>query len=217
MKILSTLALTTAAFGFAATASAGDCSTKKTQKTAQYTSTAPQTAVLGAQTHGATVQTVGYKKKAKGTIVDAAVATPDLSTLVAAVTAADLVGTLSDQGPFTVFAPTNAAFGALPAGTVETLLKPENKSKLQGILKAHVVSGKFKAKNIVALAEANGGSADIETVSGDTLTAVLKDGVLFVKDENGGMASVAITDIKKSNGVVHVVNSVLLPASNGAS
>jgi len=122
MKILSTLALTTAAFGFAATASAGDCSTKKTQKTAQYTSIAPQTAVLGAQTHGATVQTVGYQK-----------------------------------------------------------------------------------------------TADIETVSGDTLTAVLKDGVLFVKDENGGMASVAITDIKKSNGVVHVVNSVLLPASNGAS
>lgn len=216
MKLISTLALTTAALGFVATASAGDCSTKKSDKTAQFTTTtvAPQTTVLGATAYGATVQTVGYKNKDKGTIIDAAVATPDLSTLVAAVTAADLVGTLSGEGPFTVFAPTNAAFDALPAGTVETLLKPENIGMLQGILKAHVVSGKFKAKNIVALAEANGGSAEIQTVSGDTLTAVLSDGTLFVKDENGGMAGVSIADIKKSNGVVHVIDSVLLPVTD---
>jgi len=192
MKILSAFALTTAAFGLAATASAGDCAMKKANKTAQ----------------------LNYmKKKDKGTIIDAAVATPDLSTLVAAVKAADLVGTLSGEGPFTVFAPTNAAFDALPAGTVETLLKPENKGQLQAILKAHVVAGKFKAKNIVALAEGNGGSVDIETVSGDTLTAILTDGKLMVRDENGGLSSVAIADIKKSNGVVHVMDSVLLPVT----
>ncbi len=219
MKILSSLALTTAALGFANTASAGDCSTKKANKTAQYSTTAmtPQTAVLGASNQAATVQTVGYQKATKGTIVDAAVATPDLSTLVTAVKAADLVGTLSSDGPFTVFAPTNAAFNALPAGTVETLLKPENKGQLQTILKAHVVSGKFKAKNIVALAEANGGSVEIDTVSGDTLTAILSGGKLYVKDENGGLAGVTIADIKKSNGVVHVMDSVLLPVTDDYS
>ena len=150
-------------------------------------------------------------------IVENAVNSADHTTLVAAVKAAGLVDALMGPGPFTVFAPLNTAFDALPAGTVETLLKPENKSQLQGILKAHVVSGKFKAKNIVALAKANGGTADIQTVSGDTLTAVLSGDTLYVRDETGGLASVAIADIKKSNGVVHVVDKVLLPASDNAS
>ncbi|WP_371398433.1 fasciclin domain-containing protein [Fretibacter rubidus] len=160
---------------------------------------------------GATIQNAGYKKKAKKNIVETAVATESLSTLVAAVKAADLVGTLSGEGPFTVFAPVNDAFAALPAGTVETLLKPENKAQLTGILTAHVVAGKLKAKDIVKLAKENGGSVSVETVSGDTLTAVLNGDTLTVRDENGGVAGVALADVKTSNGVVHVVDSVLLP------
>ena len=211
MKLIFTLALTTAAFGFSGISSAGDHSPNKVKMTAQHTTSTSQTTILSAATQEANVQTVGYKNQDNGTIIDAALATPELSTLVTAVKAADLVDTLSSEGPFTVFAPTNAAFDALPAGLVETLLNPENKVMLQGILKAHVVSGKFKANDIVALAKANGGNVDIDTVSGDTLTAVLSDGILFVKDEHGGMAGVSIADIKKSNGVVHVIDNVLLP------
>ena len=205
-----TLTLTTAAVAFAATASAGDCSMNKAKKTATYTA-APATQVMStsAQNH---IVYAGYKKKNKGTIVDAAVATDSLSTLVAAVTAADLVDTLSSPGPFTVFAPLNDAFAALPAGTVETLLKPENKGQLQTILKAHVVSGNLSASDIIGLAKQNGGSVDVQTVSGDTLTAILSGDTLYVRDESGGLASVKKADIMKSNGVVHVVDKVLLPS-----
>ncbi len=157
------------------------------------------------------------EKAAKPTIVEAAMNTEALSTLVAAVKAADLVETLNSPGPFTVFAPTNDAFAALPDGTVETLLKPENKAALTNILTAHVVAGKLKAADIVALAEANGGSVDVQTVAGAILTAKLWDGKLYVKDENGGKASVAIADVKTSNGVVHVVDKVLLPSDDGNS
>jgi len=130
---------------------------------------------------------------------------------VAAVTAADLVDTLNSPGPFTVFAPLNDAFSALPEGTVESLLQPKNKHKLQDILKAHVVSGNLTAADIVSLAQRNGGTVDVQTVSGDTLTAVLAGGTLYVKDESGGLASVKKADIMKSNGTVHVVDRVLLP------
>lgn len=217
-KAVSIAALSTASVAFATSAFAGDCNMKKSQKTAQYTA-APNTAVLANTTHhGATIQYAGYgKKKDKGTIIDAAIATDSLSTLVAAVKASDLVGTLSSEGPFTVFAPTNDAFAALPAGTVETLLKPENIGQLQGILKAHVVSGKLKAKDIIQLAKDNGGTVDVTTVSGDTLTAVLAGGTLYVKDESGGLASVTTADVKKSNGVVHIVDRVLLPTDGSSS
>ncbi|MGB3455883.1 MAG: fasciclin domain-containing protein, partial [Litorimonas sp.] len=134
-----------------------------------------------------------------------------LSTLVAAVQAADLVDALSADGPFTVFAPTNDAFGALPAGTVDTLLMPENKDKLSKILTSHVVSGSFAAADVIALAEANGGKAELTTLSGAKLKAYAKDGKVYIKDENGGKATVATADVTTSNGTVHVVSSVLLP------
>jgi len=203
------LTLTTAALAFASTASAGDCNMKKAQKTAQYTAT-PATQVLGSSTQSNIVY-AGAHSTTKSTIVDAAVATESLSTLVAAVTAADLAETLSSPGPFTVFAPLNSAFAALPAGTVETLLRPENKHQLQGILKAHVVSGNLSAADIVGLAQKNGGTVDVQTVSSDTLTAVLAGDMLYVKDESGGLASVKKADIMKSNGTVHIVDRVLLP------
>lgn len=204
------LTLMTAGLAFAATASAGDCNMKKAQKTAQYTA-APATQVLSTSTQSHIVY-AGHHGKKKGTIVDAAVATDSLSTLVAAVTAADLVDTLASPGPFTVFAPLNDAFAALPEGTVEMLLQPKNKAKLQTILKAHVVSGNLSAADIIGLAEKNGGTVDVQTVSGDTLTAVLAGGTLYVKDESGGLASVKKADIMQSNGVVHVVDRVLLPS-----
>lgn len=148
---------------------------------------------------------------AKKNIVETAVSVDDLSTLVAAVKAAGLVDALSGDGPFTVFAPTNDAFAALPAGTVDTLLKPENKDKLTKILTAHVVAGSIDAAGVIAAVEAGDGKAMLTTLSGDTLTAYVKDGSVYVKDENGGKAKVAMADVQTSNGVVHVVTSVLLP------
>lgn len=203
------LTLMTAAIAFAGTASAGDCAMKKAQKTAQYTAT-PATQVLNSSAQSNIVY-AGHSAMTKGTIVDAAIATDSLSTLVAAVKAADLVETLSSSSPFTVFAPLNSAFDALPAGTVETLLQPKNKHQLQDILKAHVVSGNLSAKDIIGLAKQNGGTVDVQTVSGDTLTAVLAGDTLYVKDESGGLAAVKKADIMKSNGTVHVVDRVLLP------
>ncbi|GLQ25037.1 fasciclin [Algimonas ampicilliniresistens] len=144
-------------------------------------------------------------------IVETAVSVDALSTLVAAVQAADLAGALSADGPFTVFAPTNDAFGALPAGTVDTLLKPENKGTLSNILTSHVVAGSYDAASIIALAKANDGKAKLTTLSGAELKAYVKDGKVYVKDENGGKATVATADVQTSNGVVHVVTSVLLP------
>ncbi|WP_298918708.1 fasciclin domain-containing protein [uncultured Algimonas sp.] len=144
-------------------------------------------------------------------IVETAMDVDALSTLVAAVKAAELVEALSGDGPFTVFAPTNDAFGALPAGTVESLLEPANKDKLSKILTAHVVSGSLDAASVIALAEANGGEAEVTTLSGDTLIAYAEDGKVYVKDENGGKAMVATADVATSNGVVHVVDAVLLP------
>lgn len=144
-------------------------------------------------------------------IVENAVNSKDHTTLVAAVKAAELVDVLQSEGPFTVFAPTNAAFDKLPMGTVDTLLKPENKEQLQTVLKYHVVAGKWNAKEILNLIEKGDGKAVINTVSGGTLTAWKKGKDVYVTDENGNFAKVTIADVNQSNGVIHVVDSVLLP------
>jgi uncharacterized surface protein with fasciclin (FAS1) repeats len=144
-------------------------------------------------------------------IVDNAVNSADHTTLVAAVQAAGLVETLKSPGPFTVFAPVNAAFEKLPAGTVDTLLMPENKDQLVKVLTAHVVAGKMSAADLVENINAHGGSYNLQTVSGDALTAKLSGSKVFIFDEAGGAAEVTIADVNQSNGVIHVVNDVLLP------
>jgi uncharacterized surface protein with fasciclin (FAS1) repeats len=144
-------------------------------------------------------------------IVENAVNSKDHTTLVAAVKAADLVATLQSAGPFTVFAPTNEAFAALPAGTVDNLLKPENKSALAGVLTYHVVAGKLNSKDIAKLIKEGGGSATLKTVAGGSLTASMMGNKLVLKDESGGTSTVTIKDVNQSNGVIHVVDHVLLP------
>ncbi|MGY8903277.1 MAG: fasciclin domain-containing protein [Burkholderiales bacterium] len=144
-------------------------------------------------------------------IIDNAVNSKDHTTLVAAVKAASLVDTLKSAGPFTVFAPTNAAFAALPAGTVDTLLKPENKATLSGILTYHVVAGKVDAAALTKLITDGKGSATLKTVAGGSLVAKAAGGKVTVTDEKGGAATVTIADVYQSNGVIHVVDKVLLP------
>ncbi|HYW56752.1 MAG TPA: fasciclin domain-containing protein [Polaromonas sp.] len=144
-------------------------------------------------------------------IIDNAVNSKDHTTLVAAVKAAGLADTLKGPGPFTVFAPVNKAFAALPAGTVDTLLKPENKEMLTGILTYHVVAGKMDAAALKKAIADGKGSASLKTVAGGTLTAKLKGGKVMVTDEKGGTATVTIANVYQSNGVIHVVNKVLLP------
>jgi len=146
------------------------------------------------------------------TIVENAANSKDHTTLVAAVKAAGLAETLSGAGPFTVFAPTNAAFAKLPAGTVDTLLKPENKAMLTGILTYHVVPGRLTATDIAAQARANGGKAVLTTVQGAKLTVWEKDGSWYVSDAKGGTAKIGPADVLQSNGVIHVIDGVLLPA-----
>ena len=145
-------------------------------------------------------------------IVDTAVAAGDFTTLVAAVQAAGLVDTLKGEGPFTVFAPTNAAFAALPAGTVDTLLKPENKGTLTAVLTYHVVPGRLDAKTLAAKVKAGKGSAALTTVQGETLTVRSADGGVTVTDAKGNVATVTIADVQQKNGVIHVIDKVLLPA-----
>ena len=149
-----------------------------------------------------------YKTK---NIVENAVNSADHTTLVAAVKAAGLVETLSGTGPFTVFAPVNSAFAALPAGTVDTLLKPENKATLVKILTYHVIAGNFSSKDVVKAIKKGNGKATFKTVSGGTLTAMLDGSNVVLMDEKGGKSTVTIADVKQSNGVIHVVDSVLLP------
>jgi uncharacterized surface protein with fasciclin (FAS1) repeats len=144
-------------------------------------------------------------------IVENAVNSKDHTTLVAAVKAAGLVQTLEGPGPFTVFAPTNEAFEKLPAGTVDTLLKPENKDQLTKVLTYHVVAGKVSSKDLMKMIKTGGGKAELKTVEGGTLTATMQDGKILLTDEKGGMATVTIADVNQSNGVIHVVDSVLLP------
>lgn len=147
----------------------------------------------------------------KGNIVAAAASTPSLSTLVAAVKAANLTDTLASKGPFTVFAPTNDAFAKLPAGTVDTLLKPENRDKLANILTYHVVAGRYSAKAVLAAIKAGGGTTTLKTVSGGKLRAALQGGKVILTDENGGTSTVTKADLMQSNGIVHVIDTVVLP------
>jgi uncharacterized surface protein with fasciclin (FAS1) repeats len=144
-------------------------------------------------------------------IVENAVNSKDHTTLVAAVKAAGLVETLQSKGPFTVFAPTNAAFDKLPKGTVETLLKPENLKMLQTILTYHVVAGKMNASDIAKAIKMGNGKATLKTVSGGTLTAWMKGKELYISDENRNKAKVTIADVNQSNGVIHVIDAVVLP------
>ena len=144
-------------------------------------------------------------------IVENAVNSKDHTTLVAAVKAAGLVETLQSAGPFTVFAPTNDAFGKLPAGTVETLVKPENKATLTKILTYHVVAGRMTSSDLAKAIKAGKGKATLKTVSGGTLTAMMKGKSIELKDEKGGVSTVTIADVLQSNGVIHVVNTVLMP------
>lgn len=187
MKTILKATLVVASLSVFATspALAGDCAMKKAKSTAQM-SHSPD-------------------------IVDVAASNDNFGTLVAAVKAADLVGTLQSDGPFTVFAPTNAAFDNLPAGTVPTLLQPENKSQLQGVLTYHVVAGEVKAADLVHAIKDNGGAYTIQTVNGGTLSAQLIDGAPYLIDANRNAAKITATDIDASNGVVHVINRVVLP------
>jgi uncharacterized surface protein with fasciclin (FAS1) repeats len=144
-------------------------------------------------------------------IIDNAVNSKDHTTLVAAVKAAGLVETLKGPGPFTVFAPTNDALAALPAGTVDTLLKPENKGTRTKVLTYHVVAGKWDAQSLAKQIMDGMGSATLKTVAGGTLTAKAADGKIWLMDEKGATAQVTIPDVYQSNGVIHVVNKVLMP------
>ena len=144
-------------------------------------------------------------------IIDNAVNSKDHTTLVAAVKAAGLVDTLKGPGPFTVFAPTNAAFAALPAGTVDTLLKPESKPALTKVLTYHVVAGKMDSAALSKAIDAGDGKATLTEVSGGMLTATKSGSTIMLTDESGGMAHVTIADVVQSNGVIHVVDKVLLP------
>jgi uncharacterized surface protein with fasciclin (FAS1) repeats len=159
----------------------------------------------------AQVMVGGAPMYASKDIVDNAVNSKDHTTLVAAVKAAGLVQTLKGPGPFTVFAPTNEAFGALPAGTVDTLLKPENKAALTKVLTYHVVAGKMDSAALAKAIDAGGGKATLTEVSGGTVTATKSGSTIMLTDESGGMAHVTIPDVVQSNGVIHVVDKVLLP------
>jgi uncharacterized surface protein with fasciclin (FAS1) repeats len=159
-----------------------------------------------------TIQVGGAPMYPSKNIVENAVNSKDHTTLVAAVKAAGLVETLESAGPFTVFAPTDEAFKMLPAGTVESLVKPENKAILTGILTYHVVSGRLDSKTLMTMIKAGNGVAELKTVAGGKLWVMMKDKHLWLKDEKGGMAEITIKDVYQSNGVIHVVDHVLMPA-----
>ncbi len=151
----------------------------------------------------------GAPMSPKKNIVENASKSKDHTTLVAAVKAAGLVETLEGKGPFTVFAPTNEAFAELPAGTVDTLVKPENKKKLTAILTYHVVAGDLTAEKLMMMAKK--GKAELKTVNGEKLTVMAKGGKVMLTDAKGGMATVTIADVTQSNGVIHVIDKVLMP------
>lgn len=171
-------------------------------------------AILGTQFSMAqekTVEVGGAPMYPSKNIVENAVNSKEHTTLVAAVKAAGLVETLQSAGPFTVFAPTNAAFGKLPAGTVETLVKPENKTTLTKILTYHVIAGKYDAAAIAQLIKEGKGTAVLKTVAGGSLKASMKGKKLILTDEKGSTAEVTISNVYQSNGVIHVIDSVVLP------
>ncbi len=160
-----------------------------------------------------TVEVGGAPMYPSKNIVENAVNSKDHTTLVAAVKAAGLVETLMSAGPFTVFAHTNAAFEKLPAGTVATLLKPENKEILTAILTYHVVAGRLDSKSIIRLIKTGNGKAELTTVQGGKLWLFMKGNKLMIKDEKGGMSTITIKDVYQSNGVIHVIDAVALPKS----
>ncbi|MCE9661100.1 MAG: fasciclin domain-containing protein [Burkholderiales bacterium] len=164
-----------------------------------------------ALTASAQVMVGGAPMYSSKDIIDNAVNSKDHTTLVAAVKAAGLVETLKGAGPFTVFAPVNAGFAALPAGTVDSLLKPENKAALTKVLTYHVVAGKMDSAALSKAIDAGGGKAMLTAVSGGMLTATKSGSAIMVADESGGVAKVTIPDVVQSNGVIHVVDKVLLP------
>ncbi len=160
-----------------------------------------------------TVEVGGAPMYPSKNIVENAINSKDHTTLVAAVKAAGLVETLESAGPFTVFAPTNEAFDKLPKGTVETLVKPENKQTLTGILTYHVVAGKLDSKALAEKIKAGNGTAELTTVAGGKLYVMMKGNKIIIKDEKGGTSQVTIKDVYQSNGVIHVINTVLMPKS----
>ncbi len=164
-----------------------------------------------AQTAPDTVMVGGAPMYPSKNIIENAVNSKDHTTLVAAVKAAGLVDTLEGKGPFTVFAPTNEAFAKLPAGTVDTLLKPENKPTLVKILTYHVVSGAYTAADLMKLVKAGGGKATLKSVEGEPLTLTENGTKLFISGDKSGVAEVTISNVKQSNGVIHVISSVVLP------
>lgn len=158
-----------------------------------------------------TVEVGGAPMYPSKNIVENAVHSKDHTTLVAAVKAAGLVETLQSQGPFTVFAPTNKAFDKLPAGTVETLVKPENKAMLTSILTYHVVAGKLDSKELARRIKEGNGTAELTTVNGEKLWVMMNGKNVVLKDEKGGMSTVTIKDVYQSNGVIHVIDTVVMP------
>jgi uncharacterized surface protein with fasciclin (FAS1) repeats len=160
----------------------------------------------GSDKTGATQTTATAKD-----VVDIAIGSKDHTTLVAAVKAAGLVDTLKSAGPFTVFAPTNAAFGKLPAGTVESLLEEKNKARLTAVLTYHVVAGNIDSKALVGQIKAGNGKAAVKTVQGGTLTASMSGANVILTDENGGTSTIVAVDLAGNNGVIHVIDSVVLP------
>ena len=148
---------------------------------------------------------------AQGTIVDVAVNNKDFSTLVTALKAADLVGALQGDGPFTVFAPTNDAFGKLDSKTLSSLLEVENKKALANILTYHVVSGKLAASDVVAALKKGNGSVDLTALNGQVINVMQNDGKIWLKDSNGNYSEIVATDVMGSNGVIHVISSVVMP------
>lgn len=176
-----------------------------------HRSASAATGIMGASASAATKMVGGAAMYPSKDIVDNAVNSRDHTTLVAAVKAAGLVDTLKSAGPFTVFAPTNNAFSMLPAGTVDTLLKPENKGTLTQVLTYHVVPGRVDAATLVQQIQAGGGKATLKTASGGTLTAMMRGKDVVITDVKGNAAVVTIADVMQSNGVIHVVDKVLLP------
>jgi len=158
-----------------------------------------------------TVEVGGAAMYPSKNIVQNAVNSKDHTTLVTAVKTAGLVPTLESKGPFTVFAPTNEAFKKLPAGTVDTLLKPENKDKLKSVLTYHVVPGRITAKELMEKVKAGNGKAELKTVEGDTLTVMDKGGKLTLTDQKGDIANITIANVMQSNGVIHVIDTVMIP------
>jgi len=184
---------------------------KKLMMSTMLTAALFSTAAMTANSTDPITPAVAVENDSKATIVGVAASNENFTTLVAAVKAADLVATLNSDGPFTVFAPTNDAFAKLPDGTVETLLKAENKGTLTSILTYHVVAGKFMAADVLEAIKNNNGSFTIPTVNGEKLTASLKDGKVMLKDTKGNYSTVILTDVGASNGVIHAIDTVVMP------